>query len=80
MTQYSCNSNIFLNTRLLTRRQEVPDLVISLRERVENPPASGEVPLVGVVVVVGQGPEAVDPKTYALNLGPVEPKKIRWQN
>ena len=66
-----------INFRLevLTRSQEVSDLVISLSEWVEDPPAAGKISFVGVVVVVGEGAEAVDPQANTLHLGPVEPGK-----
>ena len=53
----------------LTRREEIPDPVVALRERVEDPPAAGEEPLIVQVVVVGQRPETVHPQAHALHLG-----------
>ena len=57
----------------LTRCQVVPDLLVAFGERVEDPSASGEEPLMSEVVVIGQRPEAVNPESDSLHLGAVEP-------
>jgi len=57
----------------LTWSQVVPDFLVALGERVEDPSTSGEESLVSEVVVVWQGAEAVDPQADPLHLGAVEP-------
>jgi hypothetical protein len=45
----------------LTRSKVIPDFLVSLSERIEDPPASGKESLMSKIVVIGQRPEAVDP-------------------